>query len=914
MLTHVIITITSVVPLMHLLAEYLTKEAGHLIHITNIIIHARVPIIKAVTVDPALHQHQHTHQHVNPHTPHSTHSDSVKFEPIHIDISIDSPLHSGLATTEMVCTLMQALPPLGPVVSVLKDYLKLKGLADAFTGGLNSYGLFILMLLPLLKKLRDSRDLLGCEPIGGPPPPVPVPVPVSVPVSASIPIPIPMSVPTSTPVSALASAAVTAPSTPTYVSAATYKTAIAIMSTLSTSPEDFKPLPNIASEIPLFVDGLLGSKDGEGNGSYCPLEETKSAPHNTNTRTSVNKDIRATSCGESSTVSLASDSAPPPIVTNKKTDKGNIRAALTSFTSSSSSSSSTQMRRTGSNILERENVLPASNIKGDSSVAGHSSCSDAISPRNKVNPFPDVDIGSDLGSSQMLKLNLDSELVLVPLDLSNLLDVCAVESDGKIKEKAVKGSCERAEKASEGVGGVGGTGTGGGGGTNVTSMYMEAVAKAALSKKNSSSAIKAHMTKGTLDRKLRDSSIKSEHDLPSLYHNQSTGSEESAASYDSYSSDTVPPHQYIQLASRDQSDTALSSSLIEGKCVPASQQSQRSSVSSPVNVPTSSSTVYSTPPCSSMMRRMSGGERNHLEVASSNTSSPTVRPFLAARPPLRPTPPITLKEYLSSKHLLHAAYTVARSALKPSQNNTCSASAPLSLSFSPSSSSLLSPGLSSPSPSSSVSKGTGTFDPCGGIASKPCKSFVSSIASSSISSSAMASYQFLRPKSVGTFSRAQGNSPIASPKQYLGQMAAKKFPMRIMFSPPLFSPYKHASMPSSSSISKAGALYIMNVMNNQRGYTWSNLKQQREFGRKVAFKLLDSPDNLDFNRNNLRDGNTGNRRNCARDTRVPCVLPLEAPILGSLLHDFLLAYGRLLIIRIHHPSLLRLYFYLYHYH
>jgi len=34
----------------------------------------------------------------------------------------------------------------------------------------------------------------------------------------------------------------------------------------------------------------------------------------------------------------------------------------------------------------------------------------------------------------------------------------------------------------------------------------------------------------------------------------------------------------------------------------------------------------------------------------------------------------------------------------------------------------------------------------------------------------------------------------------------------------------------------------MNLMNSQRAYTWNNLRQQRDFGRKVALKLLGLPD------------------------------------------------------------------------
>ena len=116
--------------------------------------------------------------------------------------------------------------------------------------------------------------------------------------------------------------------------------------------------------------------------------------------------------------------------------------------------------------------------------------------------------------------------------------------------------------------------------------------------------------------------------------------------------------------------------------------------------------------------------------------------------------------------------------------------------------------------------------------------------------------------------------------------SSNKFPIRIIFptngstSSGTFSANK-PSVPSSTSISKAGALYIMNVMNNQRGYTWNNLKQQKEFGRKVAQKILNSPEN-GVNCNS----SIGNGRE-----KITCMLPIKAPILGSLLHEFLLSYG-----------------------
>ena len=116
---------------------------------------------------------------------------------------------------------------------------------------------------------------------------------------------------------------------------------------------------------------------------------------------------------------------------------------------------------------------------------------------------------------------------------------------------------------------------------------------------------------------------------------------------------------------------------------------------------------------------------------------------------------------------------------------------------------------------------------------------------------------------------------------------SKKFPIRIIFptNNSNSSSSHRPSVPSSTSISKAGALYIMNVMNNQRCYTWNNLKQQKEFGRKVAQKILSSPENS-INCNNTFgiDKSNGREKNC-------CMLASDAPILGSLLHEFLLSYG-----------------------
>jgi len=46
--------VKGVVPLLYMLAEYLAKEAGHVIQITNVLVHARVPLIKVNTNAPLI--------------------------------------------------------------------------------------------------------------------------------------------------------------------------------------------------------------------------------------------------------------------------------------------------------------------------------------------------------------------------------------------------------------------------------------------------------------------------------------------------------------------------------------------------------------------------------------------------------------------------------------------------------------------------------------------------------------------------------------------------------------------------------------------------------------------------------------------------------------------------------------------
>jgi predicted nucleotidyltransferase len=118
-------------PLLHVLADFLQREAKDLLVINTVILNARVPVIKAVAISSS----------------------------IAVDISIDSPMHSGIATASMVRTLVDLLPPLRPIVTLLKAYLRSHGLMDAYYGGMSSYGLTLLCLIPILKHLVHRHKI-----------------------------------------------------------------------------------------------------------------------------------------------------------------------------------------------------------------------------------------------------------------------------------------------------------------------------------------------------------------------------------------------------------------------------------------------------------------------------------------------------------------------------------------------------------------------------------------------------------------------------------------------------------------------------------------------------------------------------------------------------------------------------------
>jgi len=69
---------------------------------------------------------------------------------VRLDITFDSPRHQGLATAELVRALLAQQPPLAPLALALKQFLAQRHLHHAYTGGLSSYCL-VLMLSAHLK-------------------------------------------------------------------------------------------------------------------------------------------------------------------------------------------------------------------------------------------------------------------------------------------------------------------------------------------------------------------------------------------------------------------------------------------------------------------------------------------------------------------------------------------------------------------------------------------------------------------------------------------------------------------------------------------------------------------------------------------------------------------------------------------
>lgn len=68
-----------------------------------------------------------------------------KARTLQLDITFDAPAHHGLEAVEMVTRIMDELPMIRPIIIVLKQFLIDRGLLTAYTGGLSSYCLFLMV-------------------------------------------------------------------------------------------------------------------------------------------------------------------------------------------------------------------------------------------------------------------------------------------------------------------------------------------------------------------------------------------------------------------------------------------------------------------------------------------------------------------------------------------------------------------------------------------------------------------------------------------------------------------------------------------------------------------------------------------------------------------------------------------------
>ena len=72
-----------------------------------------------------------------------------------VDVSFD--VESGLRTGKLVRSYMDAMPPLRPLVLVLKFFLSQRGLNETFTGGVGSYMLQLMVVSFLQQRHRTDR-------------------------------------------------------------------------------------------------------------------------------------------------------------------------------------------------------------------------------------------------------------------------------------------------------------------------------------------------------------------------------------------------------------------------------------------------------------------------------------------------------------------------------------------------------------------------------------------------------------------------------------------------------------------------------------------------------------------------------------------------------------------------------------
>ncbi|CAN0244752.1 unnamed protein product, partial [Phaeothamnion confervicola] len=79
------------------------------------------------------------------------------FPPVCVDVSFEGQGHNGQAANRLVRGFVDQFPALRPLVLVLKQFLKDRGLCESYTGGLSSYAL-VLMVARYLQEQSWQMD------------------------------------------------------------------------------------------------------------------------------------------------------------------------------------------------------------------------------------------------------------------------------------------------------------------------------------------------------------------------------------------------------------------------------------------------------------------------------------------------------------------------------------------------------------------------------------------------------------------------------------------------------------------------------------------------------------------------------------------------------------------------------------
>lgn len=80
---------------------------------------------------------------------------------LQLDISFDGPNHHGLEAIELVTDTIEEFPVCRPLMLVMKQFLLDRGLLTAYTGGMSSYGLFLMLSRYLQEQAIGSWNDCG---------------------------------------------------------------------------------------------------------------------------------------------------------------------------------------------------------------------------------------------------------------------------------------------------------------------------------------------------------------------------------------------------------------------------------------------------------------------------------------------------------------------------------------------------------------------------------------------------------------------------------------------------------------------------------------------------------------------------------------------------------------------------------